>query len=133
MPWRIARSPFPLASSDVSFFEQLGQHLLAFYRSLNRLYLESVKGQQPYWVHQYFDQGKSDALLQFARMNRFRNLVPDVIRPDIIPTEHGMVITELDSVPGGIGLTGSLAKAYGDLEDNIVGGTNGLSQAASPA
>ena len=126
--WRIARHPFPLASSEVSFFEQLGQHLLVFYRSLNRLYLESVKGQQPSWVHEYFDQGKPEALLQFARMNRFRNLLPGVIRPDIIPTEQGMVITELDSVPGGIGLTGSLANAYGSFGEAIVGGASGLSQ-----
>jgi hypothetical protein len=32
--------------------------------------------------------------------------VPRVIRPDILLTENGFRITELDSVPGGIGLTG---------------------------
>jgi hypothetical protein len=45
-------------------------------------------------------------------MKRVRDLLPGVIRPDIIPTDEGMVITELDSVPGGIGLTGALARAY---------------------
>ena len=102
--WRLGREPFPLSTTDIRFFEQLGHHLLEFSKSLNRLYLESVKGQQPRWIHEYFDQGKPEALLSFARMKRFRNLVPDVIRPDILPTEEGMVMTELDSVPGGIGL-----------------------------
>ncbi|MGB0910624.1 MAG: hypothetical protein ACPGYT_09695 [Nitrospirales bacterium] len=124
--WRVARRPFSLTASEVTFFNHLGQHLLAFTRSLNRLYLESVKGQQPSWVHQYFDQGKPEALLAFARMNRFKNVLPDVIRPDIIPTEDGMIMTELDSVPGGMGLTGSLSQTYGGLGDTIVGGPNGL-------
>ena len=124
--WRVARRPFPLTASEVTFFKQLGQHLLAFTRSLNRLYLESVKGQQPTWVHQYFDQGKPEALLAFARMNRFKNVLPDVIRPDIIPTDDGMIMTELDSVPGGMGLTGNLAQTYGGLGETIVGGADGL-------
>src|SRR5207253_1209249 len=42
------------------------------------------------------------------------DLLPGVIRPDVIPTEDGMIITELDSVPGGIGLTGALARAYSE-------------------
>ena len=124
--WRIARRPFQLTSTEVTFFEQLGQHLLDFSRSLNRLYLESVKSQQPTWVHQYLDQGKPEALLAFARMNRFKNVLPDVIRPDIIPTDDGMIMTELDSVPGGMGLTGSLAQTYGDLGESIIGGSDGL-------
>ncbi len=126
--WRVGRHPLPLSTTEVTFFEQLGQHLLAFSRSLNRLYLESVKGQQPTWIHEYFDIGKPEALISFARMNRFKNLLPDVIRPDIIPTEDGMVMTELDSVPGGIGLTGSLAQTYDGLGDQVVGGRDGLAQ-----
>ena len=124
--WRIARQPFQLESSEVSFLEQLGDHLLAFSRSLNRLYLESLKGQQPTWVHQYFDQGKPESLLSFARMNRFKNVLPDIIRPDIILTETGMIITELDSVPGGMGLTGSLSRTYHRMGEDIVGGPDGL-------
>jgi hypothetical protein len=45
-------------------------------------------------------------------MKRFRDQLPAVMRPDIIPTENGMVITELDSVPGGIGLTGAMTEIY---------------------
>ncbi len=124
--WRVARRPFQLTSTEVTYFEQLGQHLLAFTRSLNRLYQESVKGQQPSWIHQYLDQGKPDALLSFGQMNRFKNVLPDVIRPDIIPTSDGMIMTELDAVPGGMGLTGSLAQTYSRLGEDIVGGPDGL-------
>ena len=124
--WRVSPVPFPLTADEVSFFEDLGPRLWSFSKALNRLYLESVKGRQPFWVYQYLDQGKPQALLEFARMKRFRETLPLVIRPDVIPTEAGMTITELDSVPGGIGITGSLSAAYGALRDTLVGGADGM-------
>ncbi|MBI4001531.1 MAG: hypothetical protein HY348_07090 [Nitrospira defluvii] len=110
--FRVAPTPVVLSPSDVAFFQHLGQDLLAFYRALNRLYQDSARGIQPTWVAAYLDQGKPESLVTYSRMNRFRNLIPGIIRPDIIPTADGMVITELDSVPGGIGLTGCLTRAY---------------------
>ena len=124
--WRVSPVPFPLTAGDLAFFEDLGPRLWSFSKALNRLYLDSVKGRQPFWVHQYLDQGKPQALLEYARMKRFREAVPLVIRPDVIPTETGMMITELDSVPGGIGITGSLSAAYGALGDTLAGGTDGM-------
>ncbi len=132
--WRIAPSPFLLSSDDLTFFRSLGNHLLAFYRALNRLYQDSARGAQPSWVAAYLDQGKPESLITFSRMKRFRDLLPGVIRPDVIPTEDGMVITELDSVPGGIGLTGSLSRAYAQLDAEqtegyeIIGGADGMVQ-----
>ena len=124
--WRVSPVPFPLTARDLAFFETLGPQLWSFSKALNRLYLDSVKGKQPFWVHLYLDQGKPPALLEYARMKRFREAVPHVIRPDVIPTETGMTITELDSVPGGIGMTGTLSSAYGALGDALVGGPDGM-------
>ncbi|MER3424742.1 MAG: hypothetical protein C4293_17505 [Nitrospiraceae bacterium] len=104
--WRIAPDPFPLSSDELAFYRTLGTHLLSFYRALNRLYQDGVRGTQPAWVAAYLDQGKPESLVSYSRMKRFRDLLPGVIRPDIVPTDHGPIITELDSVPGGIGLTG---------------------------
>ncbi len=112
--FRLAPTPFLLSQSDLTLFQQLGQDLLAFYKALNRLYQDSVRGTQPAWVAAYLDQGKPEALITYSRMNRFRNLLPGIIRPDVIPTADGMAITELDSVPGGIGLTACLTRAYDD-------------------
>lgn len=129
--WRISPCPLLLSPDQLEFFSTLGPHLLAFYRGLNRLYSESVKGLQPAWVAGYLDQGKPESLVQYSRMKRFRDEVPAVIRPDIIPTQDGMVITELDSVPGGIGLTACLSQIYHDLDDGhsqIIGGRNGMVQ-----
>ncbi len=124
--WRVSPVPFPLTTSEVSFFQNLGPQLWSFSKALNRLYLDSLKGTQPVWVRHYLDQGKPEALLDYARMKRFREASPQVIRPDIIPTETGMAMTELDSIPGGIGITGSLAHAYGALGDSLPGGSNGM-------
>ena len=130
--WRIAPAPLPLPPRDIAFLRSLGPRLLAFYTALNRLYLESLRGSQPAWVAGYLDQGKPESLLTFSRMKRFRDALPAVIRPDIIPTEAGMVITELDSVPGGIGLTAALSRAYAAadsaMRQALVGGPDGMVQ-----
>jgi len=132
--WRVPPSPLLLPPGQLHFFETLGAHLLAFYRALNRLYFESVHGTQPPWVAAYLDQGKPDSLIAYSRLDRFRNVLPDVIRPDVIPTDTGMVITELDSVPGGIGLTACMAEAYAAAQPSalstqhfkVVGGPAGM-------
>lgn len=116
--WRISPAPLILPHDQITFFTQLGPQLLSFYRALNRLYHESVKGTQPAWVASWLDQGKPDALVNYSRMKRFRDSVPHVIRPDVIPTQDGMVITELDSVPGGIGLTACMSQIYADISSH---------------
>jgi len=127
--WRIAPTPFSLTKDQLIFFHELGPQLLSFYRALNRLYTESLRGLQPAWIGGYLDQGKPDALITYSRMKRFRDQLPAVIRPDIIPTQDGMVITELDSVPGGIGMTACLSALYAEGEAGglpLVGGPEGM-------
>src|SRR5205814_10434771 len=46
------------------------------------------------------------------RSAALKNEVPRVIRPDVLLTESGLSIIELDSVPGGIGLTAWLNQTY---------------------
>ena len=87
------------------FFTGLGDHLLQFYAALNRLYWDSFKGKAPAWVAGYLDLGKPPHVVEMGRMKRFRQQLPGIIRPDVIHTEAGFTITELDSVPGGFGAT----------------------------
>src|SRR5881396_2337285 len=124
--WRISPTPFLLTSADLSAIQSLGPHLLRFTRALNRLYYESVRGAQPTWVADYLDQGKPSDLIAYARMNRFHAALPDIIRLDLILTEDGFMISELDSVPGGIGLTGCMGQAYADLGWPIIGERDGM-------
>ena len=68
----------------------------------------------PEWFAEYLDLGKPQDLLEYGRMNRFKQQLPGILRPDVIVTEDGFVITELDSVPGGFGLLAQLMAFYGE-------------------
>ena len=57
-------------------------------------------------------RGKPPALVAHARDPRNRGALPPVLRPDLLLTDEGFVLTELDSVPGGIGLTAFLNRLY---------------------
>ncbi len=110
--WRISPEPFRLDAATAKELESLGRVLLQFYRATNLLYRKSVDGKMPSWVAQLLDQGKPSWLVELQRHAAFKNDTPRVIRPDILLTDGGFHITELDSVPGGIGLTAWLNETY---------------------
>lgn len=124
--WRLGPYPLSLGSKLVEELESMGRVLLQFYRAVNLLYRQSLAGQQPNWVAQLLDQGKPDWLVALQRDPAFRNEIPRVIRPDCLLTDDGYAITELDSVPGGIGLTAWLNETYSGLGDSVVGGPRGM-------
>ena len=95
--------------------QSLGRVLLQFYRAVNLLYRKSVERKQPEWVSRWLDLGKPRELIELQRSPAFKNEAPRVIRPDILLTENGFSITELDSVPGGIGLTAWLQQTYSEI------------------
>jgi len=64
------------------------------------------------WVAEYLDRGKPAHLVSHARDPKSRGVFPTVLRPDLLLTEKGFVMTELDSVPGGIGLTAFFNRLY---------------------
>lgn len=121
----IAPDPYFISREDLEFFSRLGSHLLKFYRVLNQFYFDSLKGKLPSWLAEYLDLGKPSDLLDYGRMNRFKRDLPGILRPDIMVTEHGFAITELDSVPGGFGLLDKLMGLYPSAEGNMVGKANG--------
>lgn len=114
--WRIAPAPFPLGDKLAKEIDSLGRVLLQFYRAVNLLYRKSVEGKQPGWVANWLDLGKPAELVTLQRHTAFKQDMPRVIRPDILLTEDGIAITELDSVPGGIGLTAWLNQTYSKLQ-----------------
>ena len=123
--WRISPEPYYLNAEEVRFFQDLGGHLLKFYSVLNRFYLDSVKGRLPPWFAEYLDAGKPEGLVNYSRMKRFRGDLPGIIRPDIMVTDNGFSVTELDSVPGGFGLTARLMDLYSEGEDSVIGAGEG--------
>jgi hypothetical protein len=129
--WRVSPAPFRLNAELAKELEDLGRVLLQFNRSVNLLYRLSLSGKQPSWVAAWLDLGKPATVLEAQRNAIFKNDVPRVIRPDIILTENGPRITELDSVPGGIGLTAWLNQTYAAMQNGgptIIGGAEGMKQ-----
>ncbi len=126
LEWKTAPAPFPLGENLAQEIESLGRVLLQFYRATNLLYRKSVEGKQPEWVARWLDLGKPRELIELQRSAAFKNEIPRVIRPDILLTENGFSITELDSVPGGIGLTAWLNQTYSETGAPVLGGAEGM-------
>lgn len=122
----LSPDPFPIDDKFAKELEQLGHRLYVFQRACNELYQRSVKGKQPAWIAQYLDAGKPPDLVEFSRDKKFRDDVPLVIRPDLILTEAGYTIAEIDSVPGGIGLTAWLNQTYATFGRDVLGGAEAM-------
>ncbi|MEY2480935.1 MAG: hypothetical protein QOI04_1862 [Verrucomicrobiota bacterium] len=124
--WLISPDPFPIDKRFARELEQLGHQLFVFQRACNQLYQLSIKGKQPDWIAKYLDAGKPAELIEFSRRKEFREDLPRVIRPDLILTDDGYIIAEIDSVPGGIGLTAWLNQTYASLGAGVIGGAEGM-------
>jgi hypothetical protein len=129
MSWRVSPEPFPLEPKLVEELEWLGRVSLQFYKAVNQLYRWSVEGRQPRWIADLLEAGKPSPLIERQRSAAFKNELPRVIRPDLMLTEKGFAITELDSVPGGIGVTAWLNRTYSEVISNqlsVIGGRDGM-------
>ncbi|MGH8022831.1 MAG: hypothetical protein ACRED1_04580, partial [Limisphaerales bacterium] len=126
--WRIATGAFGLEPAFARELDSLGRVLLQFYRTVNLLYRKSLEGHQPSWIARWLELGKAPEMIALQRTPAFKNDVPRVIRPDILLVEDGFRISELDSVPGGIGLTGWLNQVYSTVDGSrqIIGSPNGM-------
>jgi hypothetical protein len=131
--WQLSPQAWPLTSEQVAQLEQIGAACLEFHQVLETLYLRSVAGKnllrnKPLlapWVADYLDRGKPAELVRHARDAKNRGAFPPVLRPDLLLTDKGFALTELDSVPGGIGLTAFLNKLYGGDTDHAILGHGG--------
>lgn len=124
--WLLSPEPFAIDEKSRADLERLGHQLFVFQRACNQLYQQSVKGKQPPWVARYLDIGKPAELVEFSRRKEFRDDLPRVIRPDLILTDEGWTIAEVDSVPGGIGLTAWLNQTYASLGSDVIGDADGM-------
>lgn len=131
--WQLSPQAWPLTPGQVEELEQIGAASLEFHQALETLYLRSVAGKnllrnKPLvapWVVDYLDRGKPPELVQHARDPKNRGAFPTVLRPDLLLTDDGFALTELDSVPGGIGLTAFLNQLYGGDTDAAILGHRG--------
>ncbi len=118
--WQLSPQAWKLTPEQLKQLEEIGTACLEFHQALETLYLRSAAGKnllrnKPLlapWVAEYLDRGKPEHLVAHARDPRNRGVFPTVLRPDLLLTDDGFAMTELDSVPGGIGLTAFLNRLY---------------------
>lgn len=126
--WRISPSAFEISTEHYEEILRIGAACLAFQLALERLYRRVVDGRRllrngdldASWVVDYLDAGKPEGLIEHQREPFQEGRLARVMRPDLLITENGFSMTELDSVPGGIGLTGFLNRLY-EPDGSIVG------------
>ncbi|MDP0501689.1 MAG: hypothetical protein Q7P63_16470 [Verrucomicrobiota bacterium JB022] len=127
--WRLSPEAWPLSPKQLQQIEQIGQACLEFYKAVELLYQRSAEGKnilrnrelKTPWVAEYLDRGKPERLVNHARHRNLRQSQPMVIRPDLLQTDDGFAVTEIDSVPGGIGLTAYLNRLYRE-QGEVIGG-----------
>ncbi len=119
--WRVAAEPFALPQGMAEDLEKLGFRLRKFMEAGNLLYRLSASGKQPAWIAELLDRGKPPELVELARAKAFADKIPRVIRPDVMLTPEGFAVAELDSVPGGIGLTAWLNSVYAAEGFDVLG------------
>lgn len=128
--WQLSPEAWPLTPDQLAELKAIGAACLEFHQALETLYLRAAAGKnllrnKPLlapWVADYLDRGKPPALVAHARDPKNRGAFPVVLRPDLLVTDEGFVLTELDSVPGGIGLTAFLNRLYGGESDPAIVG-----------
>ncbi|NJK90591.1 MAG: hypothetical protein HC904_01430 [Blastochloris sp.] len=119
---RLSPTAFPLTEGQIDFLEKLGPRLLTFLQACNLMYRQSAKGKGPGFLREWLDAGKPAELLELGLDPAIKNELPLVIRPDLLLTEEGFALSEIDSLPGGIGMTAWLGETYAALGEDVVGG-----------
>ena len=124
--WRWSPEPLKLSPAEARQIMSLGHPLARFQQACDGLYRRSAADKLPSWLAELLDEGKPDWLTKRQREPSTAAQFPRVIRPDLILTESGFAMTELDSVPGGIGVTAWLSRVYAKAGFEVLGGPDGM-------
>ena len=124
--WRWSPEPLKISAAEARQIMSLGHPLARFQQACDGLYRRSAAGKLPSWLAELLDAGKPEWLTDVQRLPGMAEQFPRVIRPDLILTETGFSMTELDSVPGGIGVTAWLSQVYSRAGFDVLGGPDGM-------
>lgn len=124
--WRWSPEPFKLGRAEATRMMGLGHPLARFQQTCDQLYRRSAAGKLPGWLAELLDAGKPEWMVRLQLEKSTMEQFPRVIRPDLILTETGFAMTELDSVPGGIGVTAWLSQVYSKAGFEVIGGADGM-------
>lgn len=124
--WRYSPEPLPLGKAEIRFLQGLGHLLARFQQGADEIYRLSAEGRRPAWIAELLDTGKPTWMIEVQRSAALRSELPRVIRPDLLLGEEGFSLTELDAVPGGLGITAWLSQLYAGAGYEVLGGAEGM-------
>ncbi len=124
--WRWSPEPLKLTQGEARQMMSLGHPLARFQQACDALYRRSATGKLPEWLAELLDEGKPEWMAALQCDPATAEQFPRVIRPDLILTDNGFSMTELDSVPGGIGVTAWLSRTYAKAGFDVLGGADGM-------
>jgi len=125
--WRTGPEPFPLTSRQVEELRSIGRALAKFLETADACYHDADP--ELAFFRSVLDRGKPEWLLRCHDAEALRPQLPWVLRPDLLWTEAGFRITEIDGVPGGIGMTDFLNQFYAELGFDVLRGPRTLGEA----
>jgi hypothetical protein len=124
--WRLSPEPLRLAAAEVRALQRLGHPLARFQHACDEIYRRSAGQSLPAWLAELLDTGKPTWMVEVQREAGRQGQRPRVIRPDLLLGEEGLSLTELDAVPGGMGITAWLSQVYGAEGYEVLGGAEGM-------
>ena len=128
--WLFSPKPLLLDKASARQLTRLGHPLAQFQRASENIYRRSAGGKLSPWIHTLLDGDKPEWIVDTQKSASLRQVMPRVIRPDLILTgdeiKNSFALTELDSVPGGMGVTLWLSRFYEQHGFHVLGGENGI-------
>lgn len=132
--WESSPSPLSLPTDIAEQIVPIGNACFDFLKSISKLYYASKNNKTILrnkdlilpWIAEYFNRGKTDLLLKHLDLNNTKHAIPQIIRPDLLLTDDGLAMTELEVVPGGIGFTSFLHSLYENNDSNLIGSSSDL-------
>jgi hypothetical protein len=125
--WRTGPEPFPLTARQAGELRRIGPALAKFLETADAFY--HAADPELAFFRAVLDQGKPEWLRRLHDAPALRPQLPWVLRPDLLWTEDGFRITEIDGVPGGLGMTDFLNDTYGGLGFEVLRGPRTLGEA----
>lgn len=120
-PFRVPPRPYGISASTATELSTLGPWLRDFYHAADRIYRLSLANEIPAFVAANLDAGKPPWMVKVAQSDSLRDQIPIIIRPDLLFTKSGPRASELDSVPGSMGLLAFLEATYAGLGFPLLG------------
>ncbi|MBC7980824.1 MAG: hypothetical protein H7Y36_09705, partial [Armatimonadetes bacterium] len=124
--WKWSPEPLRLSENEATDMMAMGYPLAKFQQASDLLYRRSAAGKISPWLAELLDEGKPDWMVKLQREAGVAEQFPRVIRPDLILARNHFSLTELDSVPGGMGITAWLAETYAKAGYEVLGGADGM-------